>query len=497
MRKFILRYWPLILLVLIALFIRLYRLPATLIFLEDEGRDLLIVKRMIDTLRPVLLGPQTSTGNMYLGPLYYYFITPAVYLARMSPLGPAILIAITGAATVGLLYFYGKRWFSSSAGWLAATLYALMPLPVQFTRNSWNPNLVPLISLLIVILVVNLSTHVSQNWKRDFLFLGAAVGFLVQLHYMALIFLVGVAIVMILTWYKKWRQLILGIGLSLVTFVFTLSPFIIFEIRNDFVNTHAITRFIEAKEEHNIRYKVPFAHWENKVTDTTTRLFSSLLGTEGSAPDPYRLPITIAAVALISLGLLTRSRTYFILFGLTVIPLLLVGIYQENVHLHYLGFLFPLIYLLPAAVPRGRWLLIICLLYAVPQTYRYVSWQGNNQLIRAQEVADYVVQKSAGRPYNLASIKDATISPYLYYSRLSSNPPTTQSESTLFLICQDQLCSDPEINSPNLFLTGPSHPTLTAYLGHPLVNDDSRPRRIVSQEHVSHGAWVVEVQFDN
>src|SRR3989339_831621 len=116
MRKFILRYWPLILLVLIALFIRLYRLPATLIFLEDEGRDLLIVKRMIDTLRPVLLGPQTSTGNMYLGPLYYYFITPAVFLSRMNPLGPAVFIGLTGAFTVYLLYLFGTKWFGKLSG---------------------------------------------------------------------------------------------------------------------------------------------------------------------------------------------------------------------------------------------------------------------------------------------------------------------------------------------------------------------------------------------
>lgn len=73
------KHYLIILVLLAALFFRLYNIGSTVTFLEDEGRDLLIMHRMIDQGRPVLLGPQTSTGNMYLGPLYYYLVTPALF----------------------------------------------------------------------------------------------------------------------------------------------------------------------------------------------------------------------------------------------------------------------------------------------------------------------------------------------------------------------------------------------------------------------------------
>src|SRR3989339_2072428 len=137
--------WILFIILSLATVSRFYRLPATLTFLEDEGRDLLVVHKMLDTFRPVLLGPQTSTGNMYLGPLYYYLITPALFLSRMNPLGPAVFIGLTGAFTVYLLYLFGTKWFGKLSGMVAAIMYGLLPLPVTFTRNSWNPNLAPLL----------------------------------------------------------------------------------------------------------------------------------------------------------------------------------------------------------------------------------------------------------------------------------------------------------------------------------------------------------------
>jgi len=110
---------------LIASFCRLYKISSYMTFLGDEGRDVIIVRRLLVEGHPPLIGPGTSVGNMYLGPLYYYMMAPALLLANFSPIGPAVMIAILGIITVAFVWWVGRIWFSKSAGLIAAGLYAI------------------------------------------------------------------------------------------------------------------------------------------------------------------------------------------------------------------------------------------------------------------------------------------------------------------------------------------------------------------------------------
>jgi 4-amino-4-deoxy-L-arabinose transferase-like glycosyltransferase len=85
-------------------FFRLYRIGEYMTFLGDEGRDAIIVRSLLVHADPILIGPGTSIGNMYLGPLYYYLIAPFLFLFNMSPIGPSIMVAVLGIATVFLVW---------------------------------------------------------------------------------------------------------------------------------------------------------------------------------------------------------------------------------------------------------------------------------------------------------------------------------------------------------------------------------------------------------
>lgn len=494
--QFVKKHFLLLFLLSLALVFRLYRLPATQTFLEDEGRDLLIAKRMLDTQRPVLLGPQTSTGNMYLGPFYYYFTTPALFVTGGDPIGPAALIALTGVITVGLLYYLGNLWFGKNAGFFAGLLYAVMPLPVVFTRNSWNPNLVPLVSLLIAWFVVRLIKGEGRQ-RTNYLVLGGLVGILVQLHYMALLYVAAVGLVLLFALRQQLKALLLGLVWAFAAFVLTLSPFILFEIRNNYVNTQALTSFITASESQNIRYSLPFWLFRDKVGSSAVRLFASLFGRDSLTPDPSRMLIglVVGIILLVTTWRLRRHPPYLILFALTLIPLFSLGIYQENVHLHYLGFFFPLVYLLFASTRGNRVVGVLLLLYSLPQTLSYLGSGSTNQVIRAREVATYIGERAGSRPYNLVSREGTPTSPYQYFAAKLSNPPTLNPESVLFVVCQGSPCSDADLSSPFIFMTGPAHPSLAAYLGHPLYNYFEGTRKVKSNDHVSHGAWVAELEI--
>ena len=124
----------------LAAFLRFYKIEEYMIFLGDEGRDAIIVKDMIDKWHFPLIGPPTSVGNIYLGPLYYYMMLPPMVLTNFNPVSASVMVAMIGVATVFLVYYLGKTWFGRGAGLLAAYLYAISPVTINYSRFSRNPN---------------------------------------------------------------------------------------------------------------------------------------------------------------------------------------------------------------------------------------------------------------------------------------------------------------------------------------------------------------------
>lgn len=502
-KKYIL---PIIIFVL-AVGIRFYRLPATMTFLEDEGRDMLIVNRIL-TGRPGLLGPSTSTGNMYLGPLYYYFITPALALSGGNPIGPSVLIAITGAITAVLMYLFVGKWFGRRAGILAALMYAVLPLPVAFTRNSWNPNLVPLISLILIWITDNILNLKKTNLKKYFFWLGLTIGTLVQLHYMVLILFPFLAIIVAYRFRKSPKKILSGALYSTVGAVLVLSPFILFEFRNSFVNTKALISFIKADEINNIRYSLPLSLWKEKISIVGDRLLGSLLGRSALSPDNNSGLISLGFVGIVIAGLLTikkklAKRRLLIFSALLVAPLMALGIYQETVHLHYLGFLFPLVYILLAGVTseatrsvrRIAFLFaIFVIVYSIPTTLGYINSGSTHQLGKAKAVAEFIAD-DATSAYNVVSADATHSSPFQYFLAISDNPPTNELQETLYVICQDRECSDYDVQTKLLYITGPAHPYIIQYLGHPLFNYFAGERELEWMTHVNQGIFVAKVHI--
>jgi 4-amino-4-deoxy-L-arabinose transferase-like glycosyltransferase len=118
-------------------------------FLGDEGRDSLVWLRMIRDGKFTLLGPMTSIGNMYLGPLYSYLMLP-FFILFQSPVGPSVGVALFSIATVYMIWEFGKEWFDEKTGLIAAFLYSISPVVINYSHSSWNPNVMPFFALLTI-----------------------------------------------------------------------------------------------------------------------------------------------------------------------------------------------------------------------------------------------------------------------------------------------------------------------------------------------------------
>ena len=122
--------------ILLALSLRLYRIDEYMTFLGDEGRDMLIMQKIWVEKDIPFIGPPTSVGNMYLGPLYYYMMAIPTGIFWMNPVSASVMVALIGTLTVGFIYYLSRIWFGKIAAFISALLYALSPVAITYSKSS-------------------------------------------------------------------------------------------------------------------------------------------------------------------------------------------------------------------------------------------------------------------------------------------------------------------------------------------------------------------------
>ena len=236
------------LVLVVAAFLRLYRIQDYMTFLGDEGRDVLVAYNILHG-HLTLLGPTSSVGGFFLGPIYYYFMAPFLLLFNYNPVGPAVMVALFGIATVWLVYQFCSDLFNRKIAIIAASLYAVSPLVIAYSRSSWNPNPLPFFSLLSLYVLYKASE--KNSWKLFFL-TGILLGIAMQLHYLTLflgaVVFAYVVLTQIIENKKAWIKSLLIFTKQnlfiLIGFLIGWAPFLAFELRHDFLDFKGLETFI-------------------------------------------------------------------------------------------------------------------------------------------------------------------------------------------------------------------------------------------------------------
>ncbi|HKC14987.1 MAG TPA: glycosyltransferase family 39 protein, partial [Patescibacteria group bacterium] len=340
--------------VLLAAFLRLYRISDYMTFLGDEGRDVLVAKGILEG-NLTLLGPRASAGDFFLGPIYYYFMAPFLWLFRLDPVGPAVMVALIGIATVYLVYKVSKEFFGFKAAVFASALYAVSPLVIAYSRSSWNPNPMPFVSLLT--LYLSYKAVVAPSFKKN-LFIGILLGIAIQLHYLS-VFLIIIVLFFIL-FANKYQKIVFRKTLNsyfqiFIGFLIGFSPFLAFEARHGFPNTKTIINFIFSNTfQKGYGDNVSFVE---VVKDVFFRLFGRLVTRfpprEQLGLFDQRI-ISLWQIGTLLLGLEAifnifkiKNKLVAILFLTWIFfGIVLFGFYKKPIYDYYLGFMFPLPFIL-------------------------------------------------------------------------------------------------------------------------------------------------------
>lgn len=332
----------LILILGLAAFLRFYRLANTLDFNGDLGRDALVAKRIIIDHKLTLIGPRASGGVFFLGPFYYYLITPSLLIFNFSPLGPVYLTAFISLLTIILIYWLGCQLFDKETALLSAFVYSVSPLVTRYSRVSGNYTLLPFFSLLAIFFL----WRWLQTRKIFDLFLCAlCLGLALQLHYsiVALLFFAVLSLIVfrINPWHYKKQFLAAGL-----IFGFINSPLVLFDLRHGWINLRGLIGYFLSGSGKEIREVVGVEPWS--FLGSLDFLGKSLLNSISPIFTVYWGRTAIWAVMVI-LGIITfliYKKTFkppfSFLFLLLLFTLVFASLYRGYVADYYLIAFFPI-----------------------------------------------------------------------------------------------------------------------------------------------------------
>jgi len=431
--------------------------------LGDEGRDVMIVRRLLVDGHPPLIGPGTSIGNMYLGPLYYYMMTPALLLANFSPLGPAVQIAILGIITVWFVWYAGRLWFGKNAGLIAAGLYAISPTVIIYSRSSWNPNIMPFFALLSIYSIWKVWKDHHFKWL---VVLGIAYAFVLQSHYLGLL----LAPTLFIFWFLTFRNLeliknskleirnfvkssLIGFGI----FVILMSPLFFFDLRHNWMNAKAMYAFFTVRQT-----TVSIKPWTAipKIPEMLNLIDNSVVsGKNTIGAIVASLVIVIGTVWVFVKNYLRKknfkiSAEYWLLISWLGFGLIGFGIYKQNIYDHYFGFIFAVPFLLIGSfiatlISNGKLtkilgIVLIAYLVVINLIASPLRKEPNKLLQRTIDVSKIIELNNDGKSFNLAVIADNNYEAAYEYFLQKDNYPVIDIDAQkpdtiagqLFVVCE-------------------------------------------------------------
>ncbi len=425
---------------LLAAFLRFYRFPAYMEFLGDQGRDVLLVARFLKYGDLMFIGPQTSIGNMYLGPWYYYLMAPFLWLAHFNPVGPAIMVILFGLVAVWLVGKVGKEWLDEQTGFIAALLAAVSPVLVYYSIFSWNPNIMPFFALLSMWLLWRI-------WQRHeyykLIWLAVSLAMVLNSHYLGLLLFPIVGFFWLWALKDVWRErekrklfarfsIIAGL-----VFLFFLSPLVLFDLKHNFTNARAFEKFFAARQT-TVNFK--FYKGFLRLPAIFNQLYSQLLVRQ----DYWPLAFGVFPLLLWGIWRERKNKAVWLLTLWLAVGLLGLANYKQHVYAHYYGFLYPAAVILLAISLRHLWRFLRWPLLVGLVGLSLWHWHGrfppNYQLARAQKVASFILDKSRGDKFALALIAEQNYdAPYRYFLLLHKAPLVELHQEMprqLFVICE-------------------------------------------------------------
>lgn len=218
-------YWIVLILFVVHLFFRFYDIENRNLFGFDQVDNAWAAKNIIVDHRFPLVGvPVKQNTGFYLGPAYYYLLTPIYWLFNLDPIASGIFAGVTSIFTFFTLFFIIKKLFSIDVALIAIFIHTVSLYVIQQERIQWNVNFIESVSLIIFY-----ALFMVINGRANYLILLAiALGFSFHVHFTSIFF--PILILLTLPFFPRNRTTVKYGIISFFIFIAWLMPSLVNEL---------------------------------------------------------------------------------------------------------------------------------------------------------------------------------------------------------------------------------------------------------------------------
>jgi hypothetical protein len=377
-------------------FFRLYRLPESLFFWGDIGRDHEMLMQMVQKKQPTLLGPSNSAIPFNQSAWYFYLVFPVFLLSSYSAFSTSIAGVILNVIAIVTIFLLFER-TSDNDSHVRRTLnisliiflllYTLNPLIIEQQRITWNPAFAsPFLLVAFSTLWQLLSLQkLSKFWMIVTAF---SLAFAVGMTY-AVIPLVSLITVVFLISIPRQEKFLFLIYLLLAGGI-VLLPHVLFELRYHFLLTKQLLAY------HAPMVTQPFT---DKLLSGTFFIF----GLRRISAEYVLSLLTVAAS--FGLGVFQSSavlrRKLLIFLAIFLLSFLTSVFFVDDFHSHY-GLTFSVLFIFMLSQTPLQWKLLSTLILIViwwPMTHGFFYVQPLRTVADLERCAELVCSQHTAPMY--------------------------------------------------------------------------------------------------
>ena len=352
------KYWVWVVAgLLVGLFwwLRFNNIRISLFYFNDMGRDLLVLQDWIETGKPPLLGPQTSSLPINQSAIYFYLLMPAFLLFKGSPMALLYTNAVVYTA-----FFLGGLWLLRENKKMQIglmTFFLLVAISPQYiiqSRFVWNPSFTtPLLATAIISFYL-LTKKFSRKLMIIFVSsLAVAISFS---YSMAPVF-ISIFLFLIFFWKTNRLQTILA---QIMALAVVNLPTIVFELKHKFLLTSSLfSRGVTPQRAEDI---------------SMVSKFNSLFGYSLAIKDELLIGVLLILVTiLLWYGRKKENPELNFFTKLLFLTVVITFIVPLTIHSHYIFGFTALLFLCIATLPKWPKILILLALSSLYLTSSRLS----------------------------------------------------------------------------------------------------------------------------
>jgi len=439
------KYWPLLLIIVSTFFLRIWNLEELFYFSYDEAIPAFVGRRLILWNHIPLIGGVTPFG-FHLAPYFYWFYSLLLLVGNLNPIIWGYAGAAIAIITTFLIYKVGTRLGTKKTAFTAATFWTFSFLANLNDRHLWALYWGPLISLISLICLHKIINPNTENIRARFIcLLGITLAISIHADPSNLVFV----LLAIIVWVNYKIPINKSTFFAIAIIIFSFTPLVVFDLRHNFANTRPVLDFIKSGRNNPAFESQKFISNTLLFPRTFTRLGYTFGDREVSKQYSYcrnfisekfnSIPkslIIISSIILLYFALTSlkrKNKNQMSKLIATLILLYLLGIqiygtiFRADIFEHYITGIFPSLLLIlafyVAKLPKKLWILALTLFVGL-NFYKLQGAKNDLGLTHKRQAIEYTMQQIGDKSFSLDSLSTCwKLSGYRYLFAVFGREP--------------------------------------------------------------------------